>query len=231
MTPPVVPTPHRRCAGPVLSYPGRGRGDDLVRSRSRCPGIGHSERIDVPFGRDSHGAAVRWSLSAGRNLLVHQRAERLSPDLPLTLMATTALAGCTHELFVADPCGRYDWLGGLDRPGRAHGARTPDAIARMLTTLASAAPGPRRLLLVADLTQTVAALDEAGGRLLTELATTARTRNLTVVASTPDRTARWFPRGLIAAFDDVVERGASTVVHRGRAVWTDVGRTQSNATG
>lgn len=226
MTPPVIPTPQRRCAGPVLSHPGRGRGDNLVRSRSRCPGIGRSERIDVPFGRDNYGAVVRWNLSAGRNLLVHRSADRNFPLLPLTLIATTALAGCTHELFVADSRGRHGWLTGLDR---AHSSSTPDAIALMLGELASAAPGPRRLLLLADLQQTIAALDEAGARLLTELVVTARARNLTVVASTTDRTPRWFPDGLIAAFDDVVERGVRTVVHSGgRVVWADPLRTQSN---
>lgn len=216
MAHPVIPPTHRSCSNAVRSHSGRSRGDN-ARVRAVCRSQNRADSLVIPFGRDSAGAIVSWEVTAGRNLLVHQRDTENFPNLPLTLMATGVLSRRTHELFVADPHHRHHWLAGSRNATDwdASWADTPEGIGRMLAELDSAAAGPRRLLLLAGLSTTIAKLDLPDRERLTELVTTARARNLTVVATSSDHGARWFPDGLIAAFDDVLVRynGHSTV-HR-----------------
>ncbi|MGN5240434.1 MULTISPECIES: hypothetical protein [unclassified Rhodococcus (in: high G+C Gram-positive bacteria)] len=181
----------------------------MCRSQDRAGGL------VIPFGRDGNGNSVAWAVTAGRNLLVHQRDTENFPNLPLTLVATGVLSRGTHELFVADPHHRHHWLAGSPKATEwdASWADTPERIGRMLAELDSAAAGPRRLLLLAGLSTTIAKLDLPDRERLTDLVTTAHARNLTVVATSSDHGARWFPDGLIAAFDDVLvrENGCSSV--------------------
>lgn len=216
MAHPVIPPTHRSCSNAVRSHSGRSRSDSS-RIRPVCHSQERADGLVIPFGRDDTGTAVSWAVSAGRNLLVHQRDTENFPNLPLTLMATGVLSRRTHELFVADPHHRHHWLTGTQNATGwdAAWADTPEGIGRMLAELGSADTGPRRLLLLAGLSTTIAKLGLPDRDHLTDLVTTARARNLTVVATSSDHGARWFPDGLIAAFDDVLVRdnGHSTV-HR-----------------
>lgn len=62
------------------------------------------------------------------------------------------------------------------------------------------------MLLVADLAATVAALDDEGRTRLARVAVDAREHQLLLVATTADTNPRWYPEGLIDAFDDIVAR-------------------------
>ncbi|MEE2060001.1 hypothetical protein [Rhodococcus artemisiae] len=214
MAHPVIPPTHRSCSNAVRSHSGRPRADN-ARINMVCRSQDRADSLVIPFGRDGEGNTVAWTVAAGRNLLVHQRDTENFPNLPLTLMATGVLSRRTHELFVADPHHRHHWLAGYRDAGDgvSSWAATPDEIGRMLAELDSVGAEPRRLLLLAGLSTTIAKLDLPDRERLTRLVTTARTRNLTVVATSSDHGARWFPDGLIAAFDDVLvrESGCSTV--------------------
>ncbi|MFD3812541.1 hypothetical protein [Rhodococcus sp. NPDC058639] len=165
---------------------------------------------------------VSWDLSAGRNLLI-ARDERLAPpSVSLDLAAMNALSGGTHDVVVFDPHHRHRWLTGLNaRPSVAClSAMTPAQMSRVVTDLAATVMARPRLLLVADLAATVAALGAPSRAALTDLAVTARERRLTIVATTADTNPRWFPEQLIEAFDDIVEPQVVAGRYREPRLWT-----------
>jgi len=165
-------------------------------------------RTRIPFGRDIDGTPLSWDLSAGRHLLIQLDERRSAPSVSLDLIAMTTLTGDTHDLVVIDPHRRHRWLGGSASlpSGPSCWATTAEQITRVVAALASPIVGPPRVLLVADLAATVAALDEEGRTRLAAIATGASERQLLLVATTADTNSRWYPAGLIDAFDDIVAR-------------------------
>ncbi len=195
-TPAMPPTP-RSCRSSVPMRSARG----LPRRITAC-------RTTIPFGRDSDGTPVSWDLSAGRHLLIHRDERRSVPSVSLDLIAMTTLTGDTHDLVVVDPHRRHRWLGGSAPlpSGPICWATTAEQITRVVAALDSPIVGPPRVLLVADLAATVAALDEEGRERLAAIAAGASERQLLLVATTADTNSRWYPAGLIDAFDDIVAR-------------------------
>lgn len=221
MTPPVIPPAPRACSGAAPARPARAPGDGLPRGASTCTAAAPARRTLIPFGRDSAGMPVSWDLSAGRNLLI-ARDERLAPpSVALDLAAMNALSCGTHDVVVLDPHRRHGWLTGLDARQSAAclSAVTPAQMSRVVTELAAGVVVRPRLLLVADLAATVAALGAQSRVALTDLAVTARERQLTVVATTADTDPRWFPEHLIDAFDDIVAPQVGAGRYREPRLW------------
>lgn len=222
MTPPVIPSAPRACSGAVSARPTRVPGEGLPRGASKCTAAAPTRRTLIPFGRDSAGMPVSWDLSAGRNLLI-ARDERLAPpSVSLDLAAMNALSGGTHDVAVLDPHRRHGWLTGLNarQSPACLSAVTSEQMSRVVADLAVTAAVRPRLLLVADLAATVAALDDESQAALTDLAVTARERQVTVVATTADTNPRWFPEHLIEAFDDTVEPEVVAGRYREPRLWT-----------
>lgn len=207
MTLPVIPPARRACTHTVSTRPARVHGELLPRSASPCTTTARARRTVIPFGRDSAGTSVSWDLSVGRNLLIARDEHLAPPSVSLDLVAMTVLSGDTHELFVLDPHQRHRWIAelGSRRPAESHRAVTPEQISRVVASLASTRVVRPRMLLVADLASTVAALDDAGRQQLADVAVAGYERQVTLVATTADPNPRWFPAHLIEAFDDIVE--------------------------
>ena len=203
MTMPVTPPAHRMCSRSVPMRSARTQSDGSARGR--VPG---TCRTTIPFGRDNDGTPVSWDLSAGRNLLIQRDERRSSPSVALDLIALTILGGGTHELIVVDPHRRHRWLGetGTLSPGSYRWASTTERITEVVAELDSPVIARPRVLLVADLAATVASLDEEHRARLADVAADAGERQLLLVATTADTNPRWYPEGLIEAFDDVVVR-------------------------
>ncbi len=220
MTPPVIPPALRTCSRAATVRPSRTPGDGPPHGAPACTTTTSACRTVIPFGRDGAGMPVSWDLSAGRNLLI-ARDERLAPpSVSLDLAAMSVLSG-GHDVVVFDPHRRHRWLAEFDsgQSASARSAVTPEDIRRTVADLESA-PGARpRLLLVADLAATVAALDHRTRAQLTALAVTARERRLTIVATTADTNPRWFPEHLIEAFDDIVEPRVVAGRYREPRLW------------
>ena len=197
MSMPATPPTRRPCRSSVPVRPARGPSARAV-----------VRRTTIPFGRDNDGTPVSWDLSAGRHLLIRRDERRSSPSVSLDLIAMTTLTGGTHDLVVVDPHRRHRWLGGSASlpTGPCCWATTAKQITRVVAALDSPIVGPSRVLLVADLAATVAALDEEGRERLVAIATGASERRLLLVATTADPNSRWYPAGLIDAFDDIVAR-------------------------
>ena len=197
MSMPATPPTRRPCRSSVPVRPARGPSARAV-----------VRRTTIPFGRDNDGTPVSWDLSAGRHLLIRRDERRSSPSVSLDLIAMTTLTGGTHDLVVVDPHRRHRWLGGSASlpTGPCCWATTAEQITRVVAALDSPIVGPSRVLLVADLAATVAALDEEGRERLVAIATGASERRLLLVATTADPNSRWYPAGLIDAFDDIVAR-------------------------
>lgn len=194
---PAMPPTHRPCRPSVPMRSARG----LTTRVTAC-------RTTIPFGRDSDGTPVSWDLSAGRHLLIQRDERRSAPSVSLDLIAMTTLTGDTHDLVVIDPHRRHRWLGGSAPlpSGPSCWATTAEQITRVVAALDSPIIGPPRVLLVADLAAAVAALDDEGRQRLADVATSARERQLLLVATAADTNSRWYPAGLIDAFDDIVAR-------------------------
>lgn len=204
MTFPVIPPAHRHCSRSIPSRSGRARTDGPV-VRSTCP-YRTAPRIVVPFGRDGHGRAVTGSVAPAQNLLVYQPGGEDAPLLPLTLVVATLLSATTDRVFVADPYLRHRWVDRVDSAGRARWASHPDAVSAMMADLVSTEPDRRHTLVLAGLATMFRTLDTDGRHLLAEVIGSARAHGRAVVAVSSERQSRWFPRGVIDAFDDVVVR-------------------------
>ncbi|GEM_PF-1062161 len=206
MAHPVIPPAHRGCSSPVLPRAARPRSDG-IGIRTTCP-YPPSGDVVVPFGRDDTARPVTWDLTSGRNLLVHQHDRESAGLLPVFLLTVKALTAHSHEVFVVDPHRTCGWLrnctGSVSR--RAHRADHRESIPALLDRLTDAPQDRRRLLVVAGLRATVDLLGPAERERFTELVASAPHRQLTVVAVSSDRDARWFPDGLVDAFDDVITR-------------------------
>ncbi|WP_229564981.1 MULTISPECIES: hypothetical protein [Rhodococcus] len=197
MSMPATPPTRRPCRPSVPVRPARGPSARVIACRTT-----------IPFGRDNDGTPVSWDLSAGRHLLIRRDERRSSPSVSLDLIAMTTLTGGTHDLVVVDPHRRHRWLGGSASlpTGPCCWATTADQITGVVAELDSPVVGPPRVLLVADLAATVAALDDEGRTRLARVAADAREHQLLLVATTADTNPRWYPEGLIDAFDDIVAR-------------------------
>ncbi|MEU5842628.1 hypothetical protein [Rhodococcus sp. NPDC047139] len=151
---------------------------------------------------------MSWDLTAGRNLLIQRDERRSSPSVSLDLIAMTVLTCDTHELVVVDPHRRHHWLGepAAIPSSSCSWAATAEQIACAVTGLDTPLAGRRRVLLVADLAATVAALGVEGGKRLAAIASEASERQVLLVATAAETDPRWYPAGLIDAFDDIVAR-------------------------
>lgn len=200
-------TPPRACSHITPLHAIHPQDDGAGRGTLSCTTRPRTRRTMIPFGRNRDGMPVAWDLAGGRNLLIRRDERRSSPSVTLDLIAMTILTGGVHELVVLDPHRRHRWLGNPRAvPCEMHGwAVTSEQISAVVGELASSRADRPRVVLVADLAAVVADLGGADRNALTDLAVSSRERQTVLIATTADTAPRWYPDGLIGAFDDIVD--------------------------